>query len=113
MFARVNDSGHAGPADRVENDRVTIRQSGRRLPAGSPVAAEPSGGWRWLADEIEAAGLVAKLTDPKEAKQRMRGRNEMRRTRWTLVKGSCIPCGSAQGGLKRRRAAAGRKRGRE
>ena len=76
VFVRVNESGQAGAAERVENDRATIRQYLRRLPAGSAVAVEASGGWYWLVDEIEAAGLIAKLTDPKEAKQRMRGRNK-------------------------------------
>jgi transposase len=75
-FVRVNESFQAGAAERVENDRATIRQYLRRLPAGSAVAVEASGGWYWLVDEIEAAGLIAKLTDPKEAKQRMRGRNK-------------------------------------
>lgn len=76
VFVRVNEKGEASPAERVENDRATLRHYLRRLPPGSPVAVEASGGWYWLVDEMEAAGLVPKLTDPREAKQRMRGRNK-------------------------------------
>lgn len=76
VFVRVSSKGEAGPAERVENDRSVLRRFLRRLPPGSPVAVEASGGWYWLVDEIEAAGLDPRLADPKEAKQRMRGRNK-------------------------------------
>lgn len=76
VFVKVDETGRTGPAMRVENDRAGLRQFLRGLPAGAPVAVEASGGWYWLIDELEAAGLEPHLANPKEAKQRMRGRNK-------------------------------------
>jgi len=76
VFVTVEESGRAGPAVRVENDRPELRRFLGSLPAGAPVAVEASGGWYWLMDELEAAGLEPHLANPKEAQQRMRGRNK-------------------------------------
>jgi transposase len=76
VFVTVDETGRVGQAVRVENDRAGLRQFLRGLPAGAPVAVEASGGWYWLIDELEAAGLDPHLANPKEAKQRMRGRNK-------------------------------------
>jgi transposase len=43
------------------------------LPTGAPVAVEATGGWYWFVDELEAAGLDARLVNPLEAKKRMPG----------------------------------------
>jgi len=46
------------------------------LPPRSKVAIESSGGWYWLVDEIEAAGLTPQLAHAYDAKQRMASRNK-------------------------------------
>lgn len=76
VFAMVDETGQVTRPVRVENDRVTFRKYLAGLPAGSPVAVEASGGWYWIIDEFEAAGLLPKLAHPLEAKKRMRGRNK-------------------------------------
>lgn len=76
VFVTVDETGRAGQAMRVGNDWAGLRRFLRKLPTGAPVAVEASGGWYWLIDELEAAGLEPHLANPKEAKQRMRGRNK-------------------------------------
>lgn len=76
VFVAMNEAGEYGKAVRVENRRAELRAFLRRIPAGTPVAVEASGGWYWLIDELEAAGLDARLANPTEAKKRMPGRNK-------------------------------------
>jgi hypothetical protein len=57
VFVVMDDKGQASKPVRVEHDRSELREYLRRLPAGSRVAIESTGGWYWLVDEIEAAGL--------------------------------------------------------
>src|SRR4051812_3909926 len=47
-----------------------------RVAVGSQVAIKSTGGWYWLVDEMEAAGLRPQLANAHEAKQRMAGRNK-------------------------------------
>jgi len=75
-FVVVDDQGRAGPAVRVEHARDEFRAFLKKLPAGSPVAVEASGGWYWLMTELEQAGLDPHLAHALEAKRRMRGRNK-------------------------------------
>jgi transposase len=46
------------------------------LERNIPVAVEASGGWYWFMDELEAAGMDARLVNPLEAKRRIGGRNK-------------------------------------
>ena len=57
VFVVMDDKGQASKPVRVEHDRSELREYLRRLPAGSKVAIESTGGWYWLVDEIEVAGL--------------------------------------------------------
>ena len=76
VFVVMDDKGQASKPVRVEHDRSELREYLRRLPAGSKVAIESTGGWYWLVDEIEAAGLKPQLANAYQAKQRMAGRNK-------------------------------------
>jgi transposase len=53
-----------------------LRDYLERLEKGTPVAVEASGGWYWFMDELEKAGLDARLVNPLEAKHRMSGKNK-------------------------------------
>ena len=57
IFAVMNERGQASAPMRVEHDRGDVREFLRELPVGSQVAIESAGGWYWLVDEMEAAGL--------------------------------------------------------
>ncbi len=76
VFVVMDEKGQASQPVRVEHDRSELREFLRRLPAGSKVAIEAMGGWYWLVDEIEAAGLKPQLANAYQAKQRMTGRNK-------------------------------------
>lgn len=72
VFAQVNENGHIQGPVRVGHDRQEFRKYLRTLPAGSPVALEATGGWYWLVDELEGAGLEPVLVHALEAKKLMR-----------------------------------------
>ena len=76
VFVVMDEKGQASQPVRVEHDRSELREFLRRLPAGSKVAIEVTGGWYWLVDEIEAAGQKPQLANAYQAKQRMTGRNK-------------------------------------
>lgn len=76
VFVSMDEKGLAGAPVRVEHDRAELREFLRRLPAGSKVGLESTGGWYWLVDEIEAAGLRPQLAHALEAKRRMPGRKK-------------------------------------
>jgi len=68
-FARVeDDDGKHSQEFRIEHRRGNIFAflSGRQ--PGSPVAVETIGNWYWIVDEIEQAGMVAKLVHARKAK---------------------------------------------
>jgi hypothetical protein len=73
-FVRVDDQGRARQPMRVEHARDEFRAFLKRLPAGSPVAVEASGGWYWLMTELEQAGLEPHLAHALEAKRSGRPR---------------------------------------
>jgi transposase len=76
VFVVMNERGQESAPMRVKHDRGEIREFLRELPVGSQVAIESTGGWYWLVDEMEAAGLRPQLANAHEAKQRMAGRNK-------------------------------------
>src|SRR5215472_387867 len=76
VFVVMDEKGRATAPMRVEHNRSEVRDFLKRLPAGSNVAIESTGGWYWLVDELEAAGLTPRLAHAYDAKQRMTGRNK-------------------------------------
>jgi hypothetical protein len=56
--------------------RKKLVRKSEGLEKGTPVALEASGGWYWFMDELEAAGLDARLVNPLEAKHRMSGKHK-------------------------------------
>jgi transposase len=53
---------------KIEHERGAIRKGLEPLKPGTIVALEAMGNWYWIADEIEAAGFVPKLVNPRQAK---------------------------------------------
>jgi len=54
--------------ERIEHKRGGISEFLKRYEAGTPVAIETIGNWYWLVDEIESAGMEAKLVHARKAK---------------------------------------------
>ena len=71
----MDERDQVAPAVRVEHGSRALRDDLGSLEPGTPVAVEASGGWNWFMDELEAAGLDARLVNRWEAKRRM-GRPE-------------------------------------
>ncbi len=76
VFVSVDETGRVGPPVRVNHGTRELRDYLGTLEPGTPVAVEASGGWYWFLDELEAAGLDARLVNPLEAKRRMGGKNK-------------------------------------
>ena len=76
VFVSVDEKGQAAAPVRVEHGSRDLRDYLSSLEPGTPVAVEASGGWYWFMDELESAGLEARLVNPLEAKRRMGGRNK-------------------------------------
>lgn len=76
VFVSVDEKGQAAAPIRVEHGSRDLRDYLSSLEPGTPVAVEASGGWYWFMDELESAGLDARLVNPLEAKRRMGGRNK-------------------------------------
>ena len=76
VFVSVDEKGQAAPPIRVSHGGRDLRDYLGSLEPGTPIAVEASGGWYWFMDELEAAGLDARLANPLEAKRRMGGRNK-------------------------------------
>jgi len=76
VFVSVEEQGRVSPAVRVEHGSRELRDYLSTLEPGTPVAVEASGGWYWFFDELEAAGMDARLVNPLEAKRRMGGKNK-------------------------------------
>jgi hypothetical protein len=55
------NGGEIGAPVRVEHGSGELRAYLASLEPGTPVAVEASGGWYWFMDELEAAGLDARL----------------------------------------------------
>ncbi len=73
VFVTLDEKGRLEPAVKVSNDLLELRAYLATLPSGAPVAVEATGSWYWFVDELEAAGLEARLVNPLEAKKRMPG----------------------------------------
>ena len=76
VFVSVDETGRIGPPVRVDHFGRDLRDYLAGLEKETPVAVEASGGWYWFMDELEAAGLDARLVNPLEAKRRIGGRNK-------------------------------------
>lgn len=64
VFVSVDETGKIGPPVRVEHGSRDLRDYLGKLEKETPVAVEASGGWYWFMDELEAAGLDARLVRP-------------------------------------------------
>ena len=64
------------PPVRVNHGTRELRDYLSTLGPGTPVAVQAGGGWYWFLDELEVAGLDARLVNPLEAKRRMGGKNK-------------------------------------
>jgi transposase len=76
VFVSVDETGKIGAPVRVDHFGRGLRDYLQGLEKETPVAVEASGGWYWFMDELEAAGLDARLVNPLEAKRRIGGRNK-------------------------------------
>jgi transposase len=76
VFVTMDEQGRTQAPVRVANDSLELGAYLKKLPAGTPVAVEASGGWYWFVDRLEEAGLDVRLVHPLEAKKRMGGRNK-------------------------------------
>ena len=76
VFVSVDEKGRLGTPVRVDHGGRDLRDYLATLEKGTPVAVEASGGWYWFMDELEKAGLDARLVNPLEAKHRMGGKNK-------------------------------------
>lgn len=76
VFVSIDEQGRVGAPVRVEHGSRELRDYLATLEPGTPVAVEASGGWYWFFDELEAAGMDARLVNPLEAKHRMGGKNK-------------------------------------
>jgi transposase len=76
VFVGLDEHGYVSPAQTVRHERAEFRAFLKTLPPGTPVAIESTGGWYWLVDELEAAGLEPHLAHAFAAKQRMAGRKK-------------------------------------
>jgi transposase len=69
VFVTVDERGKASVPVRVVHDRPKLRRFLRGIPPGAPVAVEATGGWYWLVDELEEAGLIPHLAQPFAARR--------------------------------------------
>jgi transposase len=76
VFVSVDESGKVSKPVRVDHYSRDLRDYLSKLEKDTPVAVEASGGWYWFMDEVEAAGLDARLVNPLEGKRRIGGRNK-------------------------------------
>lgn len=76
MFVAMDERGKVSKPEKVANDSLELAEFLRKIPEGTPVAVEASGGWYWFVDRLESAGLDVRLVNPLEAKKRMGGKNK-------------------------------------
>jgi len=67
----ADDCGRIIDEMRIEHRRGEISKYLSRFPAGEAVAVETIGNWYWIVDEIEAAGMEARLVHARKAKMMM------------------------------------------
>ncbi len=76
VFVAMDERGRTSAPVKVANDSLELEAYLKKIPEGTPVAVEASGGWYWFVDRLEEAGLDVRLVHPLEAKKRMAGRNK-------------------------------------
>ena len=65
MWALVEDErGKIVHEERVAHRKGALIEFLAGCKLGSPVAVETIGNWYWMADEIEAAGMIPMLVNP-------------------------------------------------
>jgi transposase len=73
VFRIMDAMGKLSAALRIEHRDGELERFLKTLPPGSPVAVEACGGWMWIVNQIEAAGLEAHLAHPLVVKKRTAG----------------------------------------
>jgi transposase len=73
VFRTMNEHGSLSAAVRVEHENGELERFLKTFTAGSPVAVEACGGWMWMVNQIEAAGLEPHLAHPLLVKKRTAG----------------------------------------
>lgn len=63
--------GRVKRESRIEHEKGALREYLGSCEAGGAVAVETSGGWYYIVDEIEKAGMVARLVHARKAKLMM------------------------------------------
>jgi len=72
----MDERGRTQPPVKVSHDSLELKTYLGKLSPETPVAVEASGGWYWVVDRLEEAGLDVWLVHPLAAKKRMAGRNK-------------------------------------
>jgi transposase len=76
-LASVEDGrGNIVCEGQIQHTRGALTEFLARCERGSPVAVETIGNWYWIVDEIEAAGMTAKLVNARVAKLMMAAANK-------------------------------------
>lgn len=71
FFVSVDENRAERSAGAVDHFGRGVRNCLQGLERETLVAVEAGGGWCWFMDELEAAGLDARLVNPLEAKRRI------------------------------------------
>lgn len=76
VFVEIDETGVIHGPTRVDHESEQLQDHLESLPDGTPVAIETSGRWYWMADVIEEAGCVPRLTNARKAKVMMGNTNK-------------------------------------
>lgn len=68
VFVTVDERGKTCSPERVNHDKAVYTRYLKSLPEGSTVAVESVCNWYWMIDEMEKAGLIPLLVNPRKAK---------------------------------------------
>lgn len=97
VFVSVDEKGQMGTPVWADHGGCGLRDYLATLENGTPIDVEASGGWYWFMDELEKAGLGARLVNPLEAKHPWAART--RRTSWMPKSGDSAALRNTAGSL--------------
>lgn len=76
VFVEMDETGKAGRAVRVEHRNGEMEAYLAKLPPGTPIAIEASGGWYWLFDLMESMGVEPHLAHALKVRNQIKGSNK-------------------------------------